>query len=119
MLSVGRFEAKVSAEGAGPMQCWNCKTQVDTRQRIGFRDYCPACERALHACRNCDFYDPAYNNQCRETAAERVVDKDRQNFCEYFVPRRAAGPTIGNTTLSARERLDALFKKKGDSGGSH
>ncbi|HTY56867.1 MAG TPA: hypothetical protein VMB26_16800, partial [Candidatus Binataceae bacterium] len=97
----------MSAESASLMQCWNCKTEVDARQRIGFRDHCPACDRALHACLNCDFYDPAYNNQCRETAAERVVDKDRQNFCDYFAPRRAAAPAAGNKTSSAREQLEA------------
>ncbi len=57
------------------------------KDRVGFRDECPQCDRPLHVCLNCGFYDPAYNNQCRETQAERVVDKDRFNFCEYFRPR--------------------------------
>ena len=42
----------------------------------------------MHCCRNCRFYDPAYHNQCREPQAERQVDKERGNFCEYFDPRR-------------------------------
>jgi hypothetical protein len=100
------------------MQCWKCKTEVDAKQRIGFRDYCPVCDRALHACLNCDFYDPSHNNQCREPMAERVVDKDRQNFCEYFGPRRAASPAAGSKPLAAREQLEALFKRKSDAGGS-
>jgi hypothetical protein len=101
------------------MQCWNCKTEVETKQRIGFRDYCPACDRALHACLNCDFYDPSHNNQCREPMAERVVDKDRQNFCEYFAPRRAAPPAVARPApTTAREKLEALFKRKSDAGGS-
>jgi hypothetical protein len=100
------------------MQCWNCKSEVDTKQRIGFRDYCPACDRASHACLNCDLYDPSFNNQCRETSAERVVDKDRQNFCEYFAPRRGAPASVHSKPSAARDQLEALFKKKRDAGGS-
>ena len=47
--------------------------------------------------------------------AERVVDKERSNFCEYFAPRAQTGAAaISKPTpeRTARERLDALFKKK-------
>ena len=47
--------------------------------------------------------------------AERVVDKERSNFCEYFAPRAhsgAAGASKPTPERAARERLDALFKKK-------
>jgi len=118
MLSVVVSRQKYRAKSTSQMQCWNCKTEVDTKQRIGFRDYCPACDRALHACFNCDFYDPSHNNQCREPMAERVVDKDRQNFCEYFAPRRAAPAGLRSAPSAARDKLEALFKRKGDAGGS-
>jgi hypothetical protein len=94
------------------MQCWNCATKIDTRERIEFRGICPSCGRALHACRNCTHYDPGYYNQCRETSAERVVDKDRANFCEFFSPGGSAAKLKNASTASARSRLDALFKKK-------
>jgi hypothetical protein len=95
------------------MNCWHCarKIEVVTGERIGFRDECPGCGRALHSCRNCGFYDPAYNNSCREPMAERVVDKERFNFCEYFIPSDAAAkPPVKKT--SAQDKLEALFKKK-------
>jgi hypothetical protein len=68
-------------------------------------------------------YDPAYNNQCRETMAERVVDKERSNFCEYFAPNADTAAASSRPASSyptsrpsperdARERLEALFKKK-------
>ncbi len=41
--------------------------------------------------------------------ADRVVDKERSNFCEYFTPtknRAVAKP------VSTRKALDELFKKK-------
>jgi len=49
------------------------------------------------------------NNDCRETNAERVVDKDRANFCEYFRPTTRVRAKTANP---ARDKLDALFKKK-------
>jgi hypothetical protein len=90
------------------MNCWKCDYEVEVKERVGFRDRCPRCDSPLHCCFNCKFYDPAYNNQCRETAAERVVDKDRFNFCDYFSPgiNRGAQPVADN-----RAKLDALFKK--------
>ncbi|MGO9603799.1 MAG: hypothetical protein ACLQAT_10455 [Candidatus Binataceae bacterium] len=93
------------------MNCFFCGREIDTRERVGFRDSCPKCDRPLHACRNCNFYDPAYNNQCRETQAERVVDKDRANFCEYFTPatRRTAVPPAKDAAVS---KLESLFRKK-------
>jgi len=96
------------------MNCWSCarKIEVVAGDRIGFRDECPGCGRALHSCRNCGFYDPAYNNSCREPMAERVVDKERFNFCEYFIPSDAAAKPPAKTKTGAQDKLEALFKKK-------
>ncbi|HXW83111.1 MAG TPA: hypothetical protein VEJ86_01795 [Candidatus Binataceae bacterium] len=92
------------------MNCWHCGREIPTIDRVGLRDDCPACGRSLHVCRNCDFYDPAYNNQCRETQAERVVDKERANFCDYFAPARHHRGAQARSQRAAN--LDALFKKK-------
>ena len=95
------------------MNCFHCGRPTEVKERIGFRDMCPKCDRALHVCFNCDFYDAAFNNQCREPQAERVVDKDRANFCEYFVPRTATERRLPPPPNDARAKLEALFKKKG------
>jgi hypothetical protein len=97
---------------AGPydMNCFHCGGPIEVKERVGFHASCPACDRPAHVCRNCNFYDTAYNNECRETQAERVVDKDRANFCEYFTPRRTPSrPALAPT--DPRAKLDALFKK--------
>ena len=91
------------------MNCWHCGREISTKDRIGLRDDCPGCDRPLHVCRNCQFFDPAYNNQCRETLAERVVDKERANFCDYFTTALEKHAVPGR---SARPNLDSLFKKK-------
>jgi hypothetical protein len=109
---LGERQGKAGAIG-DRMNCFHCGRQIEVLERVGFRDSCPGCDRALHACRNCGFYDPAYHNQCRETQAERVVDKERANFCEYFTPStrlaEARGPSFKAATAS---KLEELFKKK-------
>ncbi len=103
------------------MNCWHCGREIEVLERVGFHELCPGCDRPAHVCLNCGLYDPAYNNQCRETMAERVVDKDRANFCEYFTPSpsaRASRAPASQITINSREKipaktqLDALFKKK-------
>jgi hypothetical protein len=45
--------------------------------------------------------------------AERVVDKERENFCDYFAPAgQSTGAPGQSPERAARERLEALFKKK-------
>jgi hypothetical protein len=93
------------------MNCFHCGRPIMVQERVGFHETCPSCERPAHVCRNCAHHDPAYNNQCRENQAERVVAKDRANFCEYFTPGRGNAKEIATNT-NPRSKLDALFKKK-------
>ena len=92
------------------MECWHCGHKIEVLERVGFRDECPRCGRPAHVCLNCSFYDTSYNNACREPMAERVVDKDRANFCEYFSPGSAQKRDAGKT--AAQKSLEELFKKK-------
>jgi hypothetical protein len=94
------------------MNCFHCGHQVELKDRAGFRAACPRCDRSLHVCLNCEFYDPTFNNQCREPLADRVIDKDRANFCEYFVPGTTTQSRLPSPPNDARSKLEALFKKK-------
>jgi hypothetical protein len=94
------------------ISCFDCGSRLELSERIGFRELCPGCGRSLHVCLNCDFYDSSFNNQCREPQAERVIDKERANFCEYFVPRTMGKPRPAAAAPDARAKLDALFKRK-------
>jgi hypothetical protein len=68
-------------------QCHRCKKEMIVDEKVGRREFCPSCRADLHGCLNCQLYDPGSYNQCREAQAERVLEKDRSNFCEYFVFR--------------------------------
>ncbi len=89
--------------------CWNCGAEL-TAIDYGRNDSCPKCGRDTKACKGCEYYDPSYNNQCRENQAERVVDKERSNFCDYFIPasRKGAG---AKSAADMKAAAEALFKK--------
>jgi hypothetical protein len=95
------------------VQCFVCDASVElaSGERVGFRDTCDACGADLHVCRNCAHHDPSAYNECRETSAERVSDRERTNRCDYFALGHRAGGSGGDERGKARDALDALFKK--------
>ena len=68
--------------------CWKCgATITDTPFPLARTSVCRSCDAELHVCKLCEFFDTTVANQCRETIAERVNDKERANFCDYFKPK--------------------------------
>ena len=89
--------------------CHACKGEITTGRTVGRQDACPLCRADLHCCLNCTFHEENSYNQCREPQAERVVDKTRMNFCDYFVFLDA--PPSERSERSSRDKLEALFRK--------
>lgn len=93
--------------------CAHCgaELKLDSTSVVGRSETCDTCRGDLHACLNCRHHDPSMYNECRESQAERVLDKRRSNFCDYFSfyagPRRNSAGQGG----SALKALDDLFKK--------
>ena len=95
------------------MRCHACGTAVQVKEKIFRSDTCPSCGRPLRCCKNCLFFEPTANNQCRESQAEWVGDKQAANFCDYFRPREnGGGSASGSSSEQARKKLEDLFKKK-------
>lgn len=90
--------------------CAFCGTNIEIEGRVGRADECPNCGRDLHACLQCRLYDRSYHNQCRETEAGCVTDKERSNFCEFFEFGRDAESEKAKAEAS-KKSLDELFKK--------
>lgn len=90
--------------------CWNCGAALGPLD-YGRQDSCPQCGRDTRVCKGCVHYDPAVNNQCREPTAERVVDKEKANFCDYFRPSSRGGSGASSRD-SMKAAADALFRKK-------
>jgi hypothetical protein len=93
--------------------CHACGYEIElaTGARVGFRDDCDGCGAALHVCRNCRHYDAAAYNECRESSAERVLDKERANRCDYFAAGTAVGGGEERAGERARAELEKLFRR--------
>ncbi len=94
------------------MLCQACQTEIPLAagESVGFRDACDRCRADLHVCLNCAHYDPSAYNECRESNAERILDRDRANRCDYFRPTSIARAG-GDGRDQAMADLEDLFKK--------
>jgi hypothetical protein len=87
------------------LSCWKCGKPLSDSYKImvGRRDTCSNCLADIRCCKMCQFYDQKAYNECRESSADRVQDKEKANFCDYF--------KIGSSSNNPdKERLDALAK---------
>ncbi|RME93169.1 MAG: hypothetical protein D6766_08675 [Verrucomicrobia bacterium] len=92
-------------------QCHHCGHEWPYSRPPGRQESCEKCGSDWRVCLNCAHYDPGAAQQCREVRAEPVADKDRANFCEWFV---FGEDTHGRwpqdrRAEEARERLRRLF----------
>lgn len=96
--------------------CWNCGRALDAGD-YGRGESCSGCGADSRCCRNCEHHAPSINNECRETQADRILDKERANFCEFFLPSvkpvRAcdSGRPAKVPGSSAKSAFESLFKK--------
>lgn len=90
--------------------CHKCRKEIADDFFVGRQSQCPSCGADLHCCLNCFFYEPGAYNDCREPQAERVLDKDRSNFCDFFSFKGGA-KSSGPAASDAKDKLENLFKK--------
>jgi len=92
--------------------CHFCGGELDLPAGVARTDSCSRCHSDLKCCRNCRFFDPAFNNQCREPQAEWTPDKEKANFCEFFEFLEKGAAAAESSKKDARSAFDALFGKK-------
>ena len=80
------------------MICWKCRKEISIEKPVR-GDECPFCHADLHVCKACEFYESGAHNNCRESSADMVSDKERANFCDYF---RAKNNSTGKSGNAAR-----------------
>ncbi len=91
--------------------CYKCQKNIPLLNgfKIARTEECPYCSTSLHCCRMCKHFDRSVYNECYESNAERILDKERSNFCDYFILTDGKnGPAHKEELLNA---ADALFKK--------
>ncbi len=92
--------------------CYSCGKDISlgVKSIVMRGDECPSCTADLHVCKMCQHFDLGSYNECREPNAERVVDKEKANFCEHFVVNLKAD-SANKKRENFLSSADALFKK--------
>jgi len=91
--------------------CYNCLTELDLApaQKVLRHEECDKCMVPLHVCKMCEFYDVRAYNECREPSAERILEKEKANFCSYFILKGGNGAD-SDTQSKLLSAANALFK---------
>ncbi len=93
--------------------CFKCGSEWKGVGKPGRRDTCLSCGADLHACLNCEFYDPNRSRQCRNDNVELVTGKNLSNFCDEFsfVDRSPSFKPGPDSSSKSKKSWDNLFKK--------
>lgn len=93
-------------------KCYKCGTALsDTlKVMVARSDSCPKCMTDIRCCKMCHFYDPKSYNECREPSADRITEKEKANFCDYFKIGSGENDTE-KAKQDALAKAAALFKK--------
>ena len=96
------------------VHCFKCQEKLDVPEPVSRKEECPKCKSDVRCCRNCVFYDSKVYNECRETQADRILEKERSNLCDFFKPAKPSAKIPGTEIIdekqSALEAAEALFK---------
>ncbi|MCB9060350.1 MAG: hypothetical protein H6622_02375 [Halobacteriovoraceae bacterium] len=95
------------------VNCYKCGNELRAftpGMRVSRSDECEHCYASLRCCKMCEFFDESSYNECREPVAQRIVDKEKVNFCDYykFISQNKSEMKSKEDMFSA---ADALFKK--------
>ncbi len=98
------------SDAVSSIKCFKCNHVLDfsPMDTVGRQEECPSCYQSLHCCKMCHFYDTASYNECKEPMANRVLEKEKANFCDFFkLGTGSDGGPDKNDLLSA---ANSLFK---------
>lgn len=93
------------------VRCYKCQLEHELPAIISRQETCYKCHADLRCCKMCIHYDPRVYNDCRESQAERIVEKEKANFCSYFEIKNSLNTIDPKTEKDlVLEKLKSLFK---------
>ena len=92
------------------LTCYKCNKalELESGMKVGRQEECPHCYASIHCCKMCFFYDPTAYNECKEPTADRIVDKEKPNFCDFF--KIGSGGDGGEGKDKLFNAANSLFK---------
>ncbi|MEI8347169.1 MAG: hypothetical protein WCG27_06865 [Pseudomonadota bacterium] len=95
------------------LKCYRCHKDltIEVGDKIMLHEECPSCGADVHCCKMCEYYDETAYNECHEPIAERVIHKEKANFCDLFSPLLEHVDKKGPSHGDHRTAAESLFKK--------
>jgi len=94
------------------MICWKCKKEIKI-ESVYRTSECPLCAADLHCCKGCKFYSAGSHFECKENIEELVKDKEKANFCDFFMVKKdiVAGSSDSGESKAeaAKKAFNSLF----------
>ena len=91
-------------------RCWRCGRELK-KYDFNRENTCPDCHKSTRVCRNCRFFEPGRANDCSEPVAERILDKEKANYCDFFQPSdKYTGDADSTSQEILRQAAADLFK---------
>ena len=97
------------------IRCHQCHHSWNYESPLGRSDSCPNCGSDCKVCLNCQFFDIHSHNECKENQAEWVRDKDKGNFCNYFVAHEKNSEKESKDLHKTKNDLEKLFNNNSNS----
>lgn len=97
------------------VQCFHCQKINQISDKVHFRDECESCGQDLHSCKQCQNYDEGSYNECKDPSADRILDKEKANYCDFYIVKAGVAGEASSSSPSKSDLLaqaEALFKKK-------
>jgi len=94
------------------MICYKCEKeiQLENNRSITRKEECTHCGVYLRCCLMCSFHDKSSYNECKEPMSERITEKEKPNFCDYFELNESLDSQSSKKEDALADAM-ALFKK--------
>jgi hypothetical protein len=93
-------------------RCFHCGQINSYIIPLGRKEECSRCHSDAHVCKNCEHFDAKVYNECRETQADFIAEKERANFCDFLKASLGHGASAEQKKTDLRAAAEALFKKR-------
>lgn len=86
------------------VNCYKCGSELDLtiNKDVPRSEECHHCFVNIRCCKMCSFFDTKAYNECREPTSDRIVDKEKSNFCDHY--------KVGSNLVKTDEKSDLLQK---------
>jgi hypothetical protein len=90
--------------------CHSCHKDLglEAGAKVGKSEECPSCYADVRCCKMCHFFDQSCYNECKEPNADRIIEKEKANFCDYF--QLLGSGNAGEEKNNLLDAANALFK---------